>query len=278
MGSHIAGGKLLSPVLWEVSFGIDALAAAGKSHVDLHLEWFDHWLGDGPATGDHESGVLTFVMGKNEWRAEPEWPLAREVSTPFYLGSESTLSVSPPDVDSAESVHSYDAANPVMTRDGDGFFSMEFPAGPFNQADLESCDDVLVFTTDPLPEDVEIAGRVRATLFAATDGPLPIGWYVRLCELDAGGVSRNIMGGIKRVDTKPGWIDEVEIDLWLTSILIRAGHHLRVQVTSGNFPRWDRNLNTADPVTEGTTMRTANQRILHGRQYPSRVVLPVIPA
>ncbi len=101
---------------------------------------------------------------------------------------------------------------------------------------------------------------------------------MRLCDVDDKGVSRNIVDGITRVNTKPGRVDEVDIDLWSTSIVIKAGHRLRVHVTSSNFPRWDRNLNTGEPVTEGITMRVAQQRIHHDRSRPSRIVLPVVPS
>jgi putative CocE/NonD family hydrolase len=99
---------------------------------------------------------------------------------------------------------------------------------------------------------------------------------VRLCEVDAIGVSRNIVDGITRVHTEPGRVDEVDVDLWSTSIVIKAGHRLRVQVTSSNFPRWDRNLNTNELVTEGTTIRVAQQRIYHDRSRPSRITLPIV--
>ena len=101
---------------------------------------------------------------------------------------------------------------------------------------------------------------------------------MRLCEVDAAGVSRNIVDGITRVHTEPGRVDEVTIDLWSTSILIKKGHQLRVHVTSSNFPRWDRNLNTGEPANTATEMRVAHQRILHDSDHPSRVDLPIIPA
>jgi len=99
---------------------------------------------------------------------------------------------------------------------------------------------------------------------------------VRLCEVDAAGVSRNIADGITRVHTEASRIDEVEVDLWSTSIVIRKGHRIRIHVTSSNFPRWDRNLNTGEPVNEGTTMRVAHQRIFHDRDRPSHIALPIV--
>jgi putative CocE/NonD family hydrolase len=259
----------------EQSFGLGSVLPGGRTVTDLHLGWYDHWLKDLPATEEHESGVLLFVMGANQWRQESEWPLARAVDTPWYLGEDSTLAWDAPATDDAASDYVYDPANPVQTRGGNLVMSSDYPPGPFDQRDVESRDDVLVFTTPPLENDTEITGRVRATLFASTDGP-STDWVVRLCEVDAHGVSRNIVDGITRVHTEPGRIDEVAVDLWSTSILIKAGHRLRVQVTSSNFPRWDRNLNTGEPVTEGTTTRVSQQRVFHDHTRPSRITLPIV--
>jgi uncharacterized protein len=259
----------------EQTFGLASVLPGGRTVTDLHLSWYDHWLKDLPATADHESGVLLFVMGANQWRQEAEWPLARAVDTPLYLGEDSALAWDAPTADDAGSDFVYDPADPVQTRGGNLVMSSEYPAGPFDQRDVESRDDVLVFTTPALEEDTEVTGRVRATIFASTDGP-STDWVVRLCEVDADGVSRNLVDGITRVTTEPGRVDEVEVDLWSTSILVRAGHRLRVHVTSSNFPRWDRNLNTGEPVTNGTTMRVAQQRVLHDRNHPSRITLPIV--
>jgi putative CocE/NonD family hydrolase len=261
----------------DVSFGVGSMLPGGRTVTDLHLGWYDHWLKELPATADHESGVLLFVMGANEWRPEPEWPLARAEDTPLYLTADSALSWDAPATENAESRFVYDPADPVQTRGGSQIMSSEYPGGPLDQHDLESRDDVLVFTTPPLENDKEITGRVRATLFASTDGP-STDWVVRLCEVDTDGVSRNIVDGITRVTTEPGRVDEVDIDLWSTSILIKAGRRLRVHVTSSSFPRWDRNLNTGEPANQGTTMRVAQQRILHDRNHPSRVTLPIVPS
>jgi putative CocE/NonD family hydrolase len=274
---HLSLVALQQGQVGEVNFGLSALTPGGRTVTDIQREWYDHWLKDMPATEAHRSGVLIFVMGINQWRAEQEWPLARARDTALHLNQDSTLTWTAPDVEEAESGFVYDPADPVITRGGNLVMSTEFPAGPFDQREAEARDDVLVFTTPPLDEDLEITGRVRATLFAATDGP-STDWVVRLCEVDANGVSRNIVDGITRVHTEPGRIDEVEIDLWSTSIVIKAGHRLRVQVTSSNFPRWDRNLNTGEPLTEGTAIRVARQRIYHDRHRPSRLILPIVPS
>lgn len=152
----------------------------------------------------------------------------------------------------------------------------QFPAGPKDQATVESRPDVLVFSTPVLTEDLEITGRVTAELFAATDGPTT-DWVVRLCDVDENGVSYNIVDGITRVSTEPESIDQAEIDLWSTSIVIKAGHRLRAHVTSSNFPRWDRNPNTDTEVDDASKFRVAHQSIHHNALHPSHLLLPVIP-
>ena len=261
--------------LGDVNFGLSSLAPGGQPVGDIQLEWFDHWLKGEPATAAHESGVLIFVMGIDEWRAEPDWPLARATDTPIYLDEGSSLNWAPSTAEVAESGFVYDPADPVLTRGGNLVMASQFPPGPFDQSGQEERDDVLVFTTEPLDADLEITGRVRAALFASTDGP-STDWVVRLCDVDEHGVSRNIVDGITRIHTEPSRVEEVEIDLWSTSIVIRSGHRLRVQVTSSNFPRWDRNLNTGEPEGTASTMRVAQQRIFHDRGRQSRVILPVV--
>ncbi|MDX3571066.1 CocE/NonD family hydrolase [Streptomyces sp. ID05-47C] len=136
----------------------------------------------------------------------------------------------------------------------------------------------LVFTTEPLTEDVEVTGRVRAVLHATTDGP-STDWVARLCDVDEDGVSRNVADGIVRVRAAtPGEPAEHAVDLWSTSIVFRVGHRIRVQVTSSNFPRWDRNLNTGEPEESATVARVARQQVFHDSTRPSRIVLPVVPA
>jgi putative CocE/NonD family hydrolase len=154
--------------------------------------------------------------------------------------------------------------------------STQFPAGPKDQAAVENRPDVLVFSSPVLDEDLEITGRVTAKLFAATDGPTT-DWVVKLCDVDENGLSLNIVDGISRVRTQPGRIDETEVDLWSTSIVIKAGHRLRVQVTSSNFPRWDRNLNTDSGPDVPTTLRVAQQNVYHDALHLSHLVLPVVP-
>ncbi|WP_067901955.1 CocE/NonD family hydrolase [Nocardia vaccinii] len=259
-----------------VNYGLASLAPGSDgTMVGVQLDWYDEVLGrstDLPPT----SGVDLFVMGINQWRHEDEWPLSRAVPTEFYLHDGGGLSTTAPEATDAASEYTYDPADPVLTTGGSLIMSASFPPGQLDQRDVESRDDVLVFTSEPLTADLEITGRVTATIFAATDGP-STDWVARLCEVDANGRSVNVVDGITRVATTPGQVDEYEIDLWSTSIVIRTGHRLRVQITSSNFPRWDRNLNTGEDPTVATTLRVARQRIVHDADHPSRITLPVIP-
>jgi predicted acyl esterase len=147
------------------------------------------------------------------------------------------------------------------------------PAGPLDQSNIEGRDDVLVLTTEPLSMDLEVTGRVTATLQVSTDAPTT-DWVVRLCDVHPDSASYNVCDGITRVMSVPGEPHAVEVDLWSTSMLFASGHRIRVHVTSSSFPRWDRNLNTSDGFETGQ-MRVANQTVHLGPG--SFITLPVIP-
>ncbi len=262
----------------QVNFGLAANADIldfGASWHDMQLDWLDRWLR--PEVENErpdEAPVKLFVMGVNEWRDEHEWPLSRAVPTPLYFGADGTLSREPEPHDSSTDFD-YDPMDPVPTVGGNMYVAPEYPAGMFVQSAVESRRDVIVFTTPPLLSDLEVTGRVRARLHATTDG-LSTDWVVRLCDVDAEGVSRNVADGILRAETVPDAIGEYEIDLWSTSIVFRAGHRIRVQVTSSCFPRWDRNLNLGAAGQAGTESRIAHQRIHYGASAPSHIILPVV--
>ncbi|ONI92560.1 X-Pro dipeptidyl-peptidase [Saccharothrix sp. ALI-22-I] len=273
--------------LGEVNFGMAAsaelLGFRGRL-ADLELGWFSRWLtpdaedtavADAPRSG--LPPVLLFVMGVNQWREEQEWPLARAVDTDLFLRAGDRLAFQAPESEEGTDTYTYDPADPVPTTGGALLMSNEFPPGPLNQAAVEARPDVLVYTTDPLVEELEVTGRVQAFIHAATDAPTT-DWVVRLCDVDTRGVSRNVVDGIVRATAAPGEFTEQVVDLWSTSYVFLAGHRIRVHVTSSNFPRWDRNLNTGEPIDQGTRSRPARQEIAHDATRPSRIVLPVIPA
>lgn len=270
--------------LGDVNFGtaanIELMGFRGR-FADLELDWFHSWLAPGAAENVPARPtlppVLLFVMGINQWREEQEWPLARAVDTDLFLRAGNRLAFDAPQNAEATETFVYDPADPVPTTGGALRMSDEFSAGPLDQEPVEARPDVLVYTGERLDEDVEVTGRIRAHLTVATDAPTT-DWVVRLCDVDPRGVSRNIVDGIVRATTTPGEFTEQTVDLWSTSHVFLAGHRIRVQITSSNFPRWDRNLNTDEPSGQGTQSQPARQEIAHDSTRPSRIVLPVVPA
>lgn len=262
----------------DVNFGVaasaDVLGFRGTVN-DVQSAWFRKWLTSDATSGPELPPVLLFVMGRNEWREEQEWPLARAVDTDLFLRAEGGLGFDAPAPGEGSDTYVYDPADPAPTTGGAILMSSEFRRGPLDQARVEARADVLVYTSEPLAEDLEVTGRVRAFVHAATDAP-STDWVVRLCDVDPEGVSLNVVDGIVRADTTPGEFTEHAVDLWSTSYVFRTGHRLRVHVTSSNFPRWDRNLNTGEPVDSGTDLRPARQEIAHDAARPSRIVLPVV--
>lgn len=263
--------------LGDVNFGLAAsteLMGFRGRFADLELGWLRRWLAPEAESPQPElPPVLLFVMGINQWREEQEWPLARAVDTDLFLRAGDRLAFEAPDAGEGADTYVYDPADPVPTTGGALLMSNEFPPGPFDQAKVEARPDVLVYTGDPLAENLEVTGRVRAHLTAATDAPTT-DWVVRLCDVGPDGVSRNIADGIVRAVATPGEFTEQVVDLWSTSHVFLAGHRIRVQVTSSSFPRWDRNLNTGD----GLRSQAAHQEVAHDAARLSRVVLPVVPA
>ena len=267
-------------VVGDVNFGFaahsDFMGMRGRVH-DMQYDWFARTLGEGAALEPDTGTVLLFVMGINQWREETEWPLARAVDTDFHLSAGGRLTREPPSTAEQAEEFTYDPMDPVPTTGGALLMTDDFRPGPLDQAAVEARADVLVFTSEPLAEDLEVTGRVRAVLFAATDGP-STDWVARLCDVDENGVSLNVTDGIVRVRAAtPGEAAEHVVDLWSTSIVFKAGHRIRVQITFSNFPRWDRNLNTGEPEESATTARTARQQVFRDPARPSRIVLPVVP-
>jgi uncharacterized protein len=269
--NHIGQGSLQG----DVNLGLAGHGYAieySTTILDLTFDWLHSWLTVGRAPDDNPP-VKIYVMGANEWRSEQEWPLSRAVDTRVFFGSEGTLS-DQSELSGAALIFTYDPEDPVPTVGGATVVPHPLP-GSFDQAVVENRDDLLVFTSDVLSEDVEVTGRVTATLTAVTDGPTT-DWVVRLCDVHPDGRSYNVVDGIKRVVTDPGVASTVEVDLWSTSMRFKKGHRIRVQVTSSCFPRWDRNLNTVDGLRTGE-MRVATQTLHVGGTSPSFVTLPLVP-
>lgn len=273
----------------ELSFGYGSQAGLIDLRADLgtlQLRWFDRWLKGADAESDAEPPVQLFVMGANHWRQESEWPLARAVEACYHLRSEGGLSLRAPG-EEAPDRYDYDPADPVPTRGGALLMSPEFPAGPLDQRVVEARPDVLTFTSDPVPEDLEVTGPVRVVLWASSSAP-DTDFVARLCDVHPDGRSMNLTDGVLRARHRglsrgeapsliePGRPYEYDIDLWATSNVFRAGHRIRLQVTSSCFPRWDRNPNSGRELGADAEPRVARQAIHHDRDHPSRLVLQLV--
>jgi len=158
--------------------------------------------------------------------------------------------------------------------------------GAYDQQSVEYRNDVLVYTTDPLEEDLEVTGPVIAKLYASTDGR-DTDFTAKLVNVHPDGYAMNLCDGIirgryrastsKQKLLAPGEVYEFTIDLWPTSNVFKKGHRIRVEISSSNFPRFDRNPNTGNAFGQDAEIRVAQQTILHDEEHPSHVVLPVIP-
>jgi hypothetical protein len=262
----------------ELDFGVNA----GLDHDALLLRWFDFHL-KGERNGlDGKKPVSIFVMGENAWREEEDWPLARRVETAYYLRRGGKLSLEPPSDDEPPDGYTYDPLDPVVDPHGGA-------QGPYDQSPLEGRKDVLVYETEPLKEDVEVTGHIEVELLLSSSAK-DTDFVVRLLDVHPDGRAYNLMSptvevvraryrnGEERVDfLEPGRVAGIRFTRLVTSNLFRAGHRIRIHVTSSLFPHFDRNLNTGEPIATSAKAEIARQEIHHSGSHPSRIVLPVIP-
>lgn len=257
------------------------------------IKWFDYALKGIKNEFAGDSPVRIFVMGENVWRDEKEFPLARTQYTKYYFHSakgansisgDGLLSTKTPGGEKSETFE-YDPANPVPTIGGRLCCGGTLP-GPYNQQPNESREDVLVFSTPPLERDTEVTGNISVELFAASSA-VDTDFTAMIVDVDPSGYARFLTDGIVRAryrnsteraePIEPGRIYKYTIDLWTTSNLFKAGHRIRVYISSSNFPRFNRNLNTGEATMRGTKMLNARQTIYHDAEHPSAIVLPIIP-
>lgn len=281
----------------DIEFGTPAAAGVAVSGP-MVLDWFDRWVRDVPA--GPVGGVRYWQLGVDEWREAPSWPPAhRDVR--WYLhsdgdaaGAGGTLSPSAPDGDEPDDHYRYDPADPTPTVGGKTLMPTIQPAGVFDRREVEARADVAVYTSDVLAEAIEVAGPVRLELWAASSA-VDTDFVAHLVDVAPDGYAMGLAEGIVRARYRdsvrrrsaplvPGEPVAFVIDLWDLAHTFLPGHRLRVEVASSNFPRFDRNLNTAagaDPsVPFGSESlddaATAEQRLLHDAGHPSAIVLPVV--
>jgi uncharacterized protein len=287
IGGHAGGGRKIG----EVDFGSEAIR---NEEDDVTLAWYDYLFKGVQNSFASDKPVTIFVMGLNQWRQEDDWPLARAKSTMYFLHSNAdansakgngSLSVTAPGKETADRFM-YDPANAVPTVGGPLCCSEHLAPGPRDQRPVEQRPDVLVYSTTPLEHDLEVTGPVRLDFFASSSA-VDTDFTAKLVDVYPDGTAINLTEGILRARYRdsqekataltPGQVYSLAIDLWATSNVFRAGHRIRLEVSSSNFPRFDRNLNTGEPAAISDKLATASNTILHDKEYPSALILPVIP-
>ena len=285
----IVGGHAgLKPKIGDIEFGKDSV----PDLTALTLRWYDYLLKDVENGLSREKPVKIFVMGKNTWREEDRWPLTRAQPTRYYLhsvGKANTLSgdgalSTTPAASEVPDKYVYDPADPVPTRGGP--VPLHESAGPVDQRPTESREDVLVYTTPAFQQDTEVTGPVSLELYVSSSA-VDTDFTGKLIDVWPNGNAENLLDGILRARYRnsmekaelmnPGEVYKLTIDLWSTSNVFLAGHKLRVEVSSSNFPRFDRNLNTGEDPESSTRMVKATNLIYHDRDHASAVVLPIVP-
>lgn len=288
--------NISSDVAGETYFGSNASAEYGIDLQQELLHYFDYWLKGKKGRLGEVSPVKIFIMGKNIWRDEQEWPLSRSDTTTFYLRSKGKANslngdgwldkVIPSDKELPD-VYLFNPLDPVPTRGGSVLCEAGLlPSGAFDQTYVENRPDVLIFTTEPLDNEVEVTGPVVLRLYASSSAK-DTDFTGKLVDVSPDGYARNITDGILRaryrsgreepVFINPGEIYEYVIDMGSTSNVFKTGHSIRLEVSSSNFPKYDRNANTGAPIGSDIQLVSALQTVYHNRTYPSCIELPVIP-
>jgi putative CocE/NonD family hydrolase len=273
---------VFSATFAKVDFGKDALVPLRPEQ----LRWFDRWLKNIPVP-ESTHPVRLFVMGVNQWREEDEWPLARARDVKYYLGPGGQLG-NKPDAHSAPDTFVYDPRNPVPTVGGAVCCDPRvFPWGPLDQRQVEKRRDVLVYSTAPLAAAIEVTGPVKVVLRVASNGP-DTDFTAKLVDVFPDGTARNLTDGILRMRYRDslenpklmtrGEVYKVTIDAGVTSNVFLAGHRIRVEISSSNFPRFDRNPNTGGLVADASARdaRQAIQTVYHENERYSYALLPVV--
>ena len=256
---------------------LPALAECLRQSIALFQERF--------GIGSHKSGhpasqprVRLFLMGANEWREYPSWPIPNSVDSVYFLDAGGVLASRPP-ASGSTSTFDYDPSQPTPSFYGP---TLQGSSGSGDMAGLERRSDVLIFTTEPLAADLDVIGPVSAEIFLHSSTE-HTDLYLCLCDVTPGSRSRNVCDGYIRL--RPGLPPEssadehgtrkVQVEFWPTACRFQRSHRIRVIVASGAHPRYARNLGSAEPLGDARMMVVAQQEILHGPEHPSRIILSV---
>lgn len=275
-------------VVGQVDFGFRANGMFLDLREDLtklQLRWFARWLKDERNDVDEEPPVRLFVQGENRWRDEQDWPLSRATATPWYLNTDGSLARTRADGTAPARSFVHDPDDPCPTAGGTTLLPPQYTPGPVDQRALLERRDVLQYTSAPLAMPLEVTGPVRAVLYVSTSGR-DGDFVVKLCDVAPDGRCLNVCDGVLRLSfrdgrthqpVEPGACVRIEVDLWSTAMLFKAGHRLRVLVTSSDFPRYDRNPGTGALAHEATVLEPALQQVFGSADRASHLLLPEIP-
>jgi putative CocE/NonD family hydrolase len=288
IGGHAGSG----PKIGDVDFG----PSANFEENEVILSWYDHLFKNAANEFATPEPVRIFVMGANQWRNEEDWPLPRIRQERYFLHSggkansvsgDGSLSASVPRAESPDH-YTYDPANPAPTVGGPLCCdSGHLKPGPRDQRPVEAREDVLVYSTPVLSRDLEVTGPVTAELFASSSA-VDTDFTAKLVDVGPDGFAQNLTEGIIRARYRdsqekpaflnPGQTYKFTLDLWSTSNLFRKGHRLRLEISSSNFPRFDRNLNTGEDAASARKSVPATNAIYHDAEHPSALILPIVPS
>jgi uncharacterized protein len=294
-GTQLVVGPWLH-IPWSQTVGQINFGAQAANPIDeLQLNWFDYWL-KGIRNGvNKQPRVRIFVMGENKWRASNRWPLPGTRYVKYYLHT----------TNRANSVHGsgwlstnkrersslrtdryvYNPRHPVPSIGGR--FQASVPGGPYDQRPLLGRRDILVYSTPPLRRKLSVIGPITVTLYASSSAR-DTDWTAKLDDVYPDGTSMLIEYGIQRARYRssethptlihPGRIYKYTIHVWPTANVFKAGHRLRLEISSSNFPMYDRNPNTGHPFAQDTALQPARQTVYHDPNHPSAMTMPLAQA
>lgn len=289
IGGHAGFGRRIG----DVDFGSHALE---NPYTDVILDWYDYLFKGTRNQFSTDKPVKIFVMGTNEYRQEEDWPPPQVQYVNYFLHSggkanslsgDGSLSTAAPKSEPSDS-YTYDPATPVPTLGGPLCCAEELmEPGPRDQRSVENRDDVLIYSVGPLAADMEVTGPVTMTLFVKSSS-VDTDFTGKLVDVAPDGFAEDVAEGILRMRYRnsqehamlmnPGEIYRISVNLWSTSNVFLRGHRLRLEVSSSNFPRFDRNLNTGEEIKSARRFVSAKNTILHDAQHPSVLILPLMPS
>ena len=265
------------------------LGDARFDYPNLYLRWFDHWLKGIDNRIPEMPKVQFYVMGANRWRSANDWPIAGTKFTKYYLHSrgrantrsgDGALSTAEPSEEPPDRF-TYDPKSPVPTTGS----SSAGGSMAGDQREVENRSDVLVYTTPPLQEGVDVTGPLEVVLYIGSSAR-DTDFTAKLVDVYPDGTAFNLQWGIlraryrdgfnKKVWMKPGEVYPLKIDLHSTSNHFAVGHRIRLEISSSNFPRVDRNLNTGGNNYDETDPVVAENEVHHAKMRPSYIVLPIV--